>query len=250
MASTYGVPDWHQHLERTVASALLAHHSWLGLSDARTDSDVKPAPGKRLLDYACGPGMVTRTFAPYVDAAVGVDVSERMVERYRELASLLKPQKIDGIVGNLVDGECDGVGAPANYDSNSSSLQSLHNFDLAVVGLGFHHFDDPVRAVKALASRLRDDGGVLLIVDFVGGCGSKDDQERAERQKLSQSSLIPEAMHDTVRVHGFDRKGVEEMFTAAGLKAFEWDEIEEKVVLIVDGERKERRVFLAKGTKA
>ena len=294
MASTYGTQDWHQHLERTVSAALLARHSWLGLSEAKTKTETKTgteskpeanvtsAPGTiRLLDYACGPGMVTRTLAPYVDVAVGMDVSERMVERYRELAGSLDLQKLEGIVGNLVDGEAAEEKEKEEHDSakvngdSSSVKEELRNFDIAVVGLGFHHFDDPVRAAKALASRLRDEGGVLLIIDFVGGCGSRADREKAERQEQQQrqqrqeqkqkktrdlenegeeneadlDSLIPEAMHDTVRVHGFDREGVEEIFTSAGLKNFEWDEIEEEVKLIVDGQTKRRKVFLAKGVK-
>lgn len=197
--------------------------------------------------------MVTRTLAPYIDAAVGVDVSERMVERYRELASTSKLQKLDGIVGNLVDAqETEEENVAAKEGAAGATSPSMHDFDLAVVGLGFHHFDDPARAAKALASRLRDKTGVLLIVDFVGGCGSKADREKAEKLERSDDnhgSLIPEAMHDTVRVHGFNREAVEKIFTAAGLKSFEWDELEEEVELVVDGVSKRRRVFLAKGLK-
>ena len=207
--------------------------------------------------------MVTRTLAPYISAAVGVDVSERMVERYQELANTLELQKLDGIVGNLVDGQekeekvtAEGGGGAAA----GAASPAMHDFDLAVVGLGFHHFDDPARAARALASRLRSKTGVLLIVDFVGGCGSNADREKAEKLEHlngrhgekkddNQESLIPEAMHDTVKVHGFDRKGVERIFKAAGLYAFEWDELEEEVELVVDGESKRRRVFLAKGLK-
>ena len=263
MASTYGTQDWHQHLERTVSSALLARHSWLGLSEARSEAGANSARGKRLLDYACGPGMVTRTLAPYVDFAVGVDVSERMVERYRELAGSLKLQEVEGIVGNLVDGEEERArkgeeeSVSATNIGDSSALGALRDFDVAVVGLGFHHFDDPMRAAKALASRLREKGGVLLVVDFIGGCGSKADHQKKaevtakkdEANDVDEHSRIPKAMHATVRVHGFDRTGMQEIFTAAGLKDFEWDEIDEEVKLIVDGETKRRKVFLARGVK-
>ena len=258
MASTYSKADWHQQLERTVSNAILAHLPWLGLAQDGGSSPASSESGKRLLDYACGPGMVTRTLAPYINAAVGVDVSERMVERYRELADTLKLQKLDGIVGNLVDAQEKEEGAAG---AASATSPSMHDFDLAVVGLGFHHFDDPARAAKALASRLRSKTGVLLIIDFVGGCGSKADREKAEKLKRldeqqgeknkddNQGSLIPEAMHDTVRVHGFDRAAMERIYTTAGLWSFEWDELEEEVELVVDGESKRRRVFLAKGLK-
>jgi len=39
------------------------------------------------------------------------------------------------------------------------------NFDVAAVGLGFHHFDDPSLAARRLAERLKT-GGVLVILDF------------------------------------------------------------------------------------
>lgn len=40
------------------------------------------------------------------------------------------------------------------------------NFDVAAVGLGFHHFDHPALAARRLAERLKT-GGVLVILDFL-----------------------------------------------------------------------------------
>ena len=42
---------------------------------------------------------------------------------------------------------------------------NFFSFDIAAVGLGFHHFDDPTLAAQRLVERLRP-GGVLLILDF------------------------------------------------------------------------------------
>lgn len=44
--------------------------------------------------------------------------------------------------------------------------KEFFEFDIAAVGLGFHHFDDPALAAKRLAERLKT-GGVLFIVDFL-----------------------------------------------------------------------------------
>lgn len=60
--------------------------------------------------------------------------------------------------GNLLD--------PNDPDPREFSGFDFHLFDIAVVGLGFHHFDDPALAAQRLVERLRP-GGVLLILDFL-----------------------------------------------------------------------------------
>ena len=60
--------------------------------------------------------------------------------------------------GNLLD--------PNDPDPREFSGFDFHLFDIAVVGLGFHHFDDPALAAKRLVERLRP-GGVLMILDFL-----------------------------------------------------------------------------------
>ena len=53
-------------------------------------------------------------------------------------------------------------------DPNPAALASpeFSDFDIAAVGLGFHHFDDPALAARRLAERLKT-GGVLMILDFL-----------------------------------------------------------------------------------
>lgn len=52
------------------------------------------------------------------------------------------------------------------------------SFDVAAVGLGFHHFDDPSLAARRLAERLKT-GGVLVILDFFS------------HEKMDVSLLLP-----------------------------------------------------------
>lgn len=61
-------------------------------------------------------------------------------------------------VGNLLD--------PADPSPADFKGEEWFNFDLAVVGLGFHHFEDPTLAAERLAERLKP-GGVLMIIDFM-----------------------------------------------------------------------------------
>lgn len=62
------------------------------------------------------------------------------------------------VQGNLLD--------PNDPAPAALAGQEFFEFDIAVVGLGFHHFDDPALATRRLAERLKK-GGVLMIVDFV-----------------------------------------------------------------------------------
>jgi SAM-dependent methyltransferase len=60
--------------------------------------------------------------------------------------------------GNLAD--------PTDTSPAAFTDTKFFDFDVAGVGLGFHHFDKPDLASKRLAERLRP-GGVLFIIDFV-----------------------------------------------------------------------------------
>ena len=48
---------------------------------------ARPASDDRLLDVACGPGLVVCAFAPHVQEATGIDVTPAMLERARKLAA-------------------------------------------------------------------------------------------------------------------------------------------------------------------
>jgi SAM-dependent methyltransferase len=60
--------------------------------------------------------------------------------------------------GNLCD--------PTDPNPTALAAPEFSNFDIAAVGLGFHHFDDPALAARRLAERLKT-GGVLMILDFL-----------------------------------------------------------------------------------
>ncbi len=42
---------------------------------------TRPVPDDRLLDVACGPGLVVCAFAPHVREATGIDMTPAMLER-------------------------------------------------------------------------------------------------------------------------------------------------------------------------
>lgn len=131
--------------------------------------------------------------------------------------------------GNLLD--------PSDPAPATLSPASFHSFDVAAVGLGFHHFGDPDLAARQLASRLRP-GGVLFIVDFLPhGPGHGD-----------------APAHAGVAHHGFSEGRVRGIFEGAGVgRGFGIEEMGEGVVFHgvgAGGEEMRRRVFIARGEKA
>ncbi|KAF5615352.1 2-heptaprenyl naphthoquinone [Fusarium sp. NRRL 52700] len=127
----------------------------------------------RLLDYACGTGMLSRG-------------SSRQAYQ-----------------GNLADPEDPSPTAFAN--------SKFFGFDVAGVGLGFHHFDKPDLASKQLAERLNP-GGVLFIIDFVA---HKIDPKDAALRGITH--------------HGFIEDEIRKMFEDAGLTDFAYQELPEPI---------------------
>uniref|UniRef100_A0A8H7NMB8 Methyltransferase domain-containing protein n=1 Tax=Bionectria ochroleuca TaxID=29856 RepID=A0A8H7NMB8_BIOOC len=125
-------------------------------------------PGGRVLDYACGTGLLTNALSDQASECIGVDVSETMIERYNAKSSLEGPKR-KAYLGNLISKD----EQPATLFSGAE----FSGFDFAGVGMGFHHFDDPVLAATRLAERLAP-GGVLFIVDFEphGALGAMEGQ--------------------------------------------------------------------------
>lgn len=187
----------------------------------------------RLLDYACGTGLVSRALAQYVTQSVGVDISDNMVGAYNARAENqgLTKDVMHAYPGNLLDRE--------NPDPPSLADPLFSNFDVAAVGLGAHHFADPDFAAAQLARRLRP-GGVLFIVDFL-----------PHRRAVAGEEHPAE---HTVEHHGFSEERVRAMFEGAGAgKGFALAEMGDGVVfhgINKDGKTLERRVFIARGEKA
>ncbi|KAI0862902.1 S-adenosyl-L-methionine-dependent methyltransferase [Xylaria cubensis] len=190
-------------------------------SDEEGEGDNKKKPRRevRLLDYACGTGMMSRTFAPYTTQCVGMDVSENMVAAYNTRAENqgLSPEEMHAVLGDLIS------------DTPGDALLSpeLFNFDIAVVGGGFHHFGDPALAAKRLVERLKP-GGVLLIWDFLPhgplhrhgnhhhhhGHGEGEDHSHGHADN-GDKQTSPKVFHSVMH-HGFSESQMREIFTAAG----------------------------------
>ena len=132
-------------------------------------------------------------------------------------------------------------------------------FDLAVVGLGFHHFDDPDLAAKRLAARLKP-GGVLMIIDFMAHAphGHEDhhhhhhDSDGHAHSHGHEEGFVTEEKTDekalrTVTHHGFSEERIREVFVGGGVGK---DFVLEEMGQVKFGEKHGKRtLFMARGTK-
>lgn len=105
---------------------------------------------------------------------------------------------------------------PAAFDG-----AEFFGFDIAFVGLGFHHFADPALAAKRLARRLRSDGRLVII------------------DNLAEDHT------------GFSRESLQKMFEEAGVgKDYDFVVLSRPLKIGKGEDAREQRIFMAKGTKA
>jgi hypothetical protein len=172
-----------------------------------------------------------------------------MVTHYNEAArsSGLTTEQAHAVVGDLI-----GPEPPAAELSGPE----FYNFDIAAIGLGFHHFEDPPLAVKRLGERLKAETGVLVIVDFLPfehnpeaaaqhnyGHGHEHSHSHQEGQQVRS------AQH-TIKHNGFTATGIQHLFASAGVtEDFAFDVLPEPAVFDFPEGRKERTLFIAKARK-
>jgi ubiquinone/menaquinone biosynthesis C-methylase UbiE len=108
---------------------------------------ARPASDDRLLDVACGPGLVVCAFAPHVQEATGIDVTPAMLERARKLAA-------DKVLVNVAWRQGDVYALP--YQDAS--------FTIVTTRFSFHHFLDPAAVLREMV-RVCAAGGRIVVAD-------------------------------------------------------------------------------------
>jgi SAM-dependent methyltransferase len=165
VASQYEAKEWQKTMVKYVTSQLQARRDVFGIPLP----DEPPADKFRLLDYACGTGVVSRALGPYVSQILGIDLSANMVATYNENAqsSGIPREVTHAVHGNLLDEKPYLVKEDGERTDDQSFLRDpgFNDFDAVIVGLGFHHFENFTRCLKKLSERVKP-GGRVGIVDL------------------------------------------------------------------------------------
>ena len=107
------------------------------------------SPGDEVLDVGCGTGLTTREAARAAapGRVVGVDVSERMLERARQLTAAERLDNVRYELGDVQVHRFDPAG-----------------FDVAISRFGTMFFADPAAAFTNIAAALRPEARLVLLV--------------------------------------------------------------------------------------
>lgn len=134
-----------------------------------------------------------------------------MVASYNASASNQGLEKfMAASAGNLVGVQPESGGA-------TFEAQEWYDFDIVMVGLGWHHFEDPALAAKRLAARLKT-GGVLCILDFEthahdgGGHGGGHGHGHGHEKEATDAVTEESKAMATVTHHGFSADQIRKQF--------------------------------------
>jgi len=171
----------------------------------------------KLLDVACGPGVVTAALAPHASSVVAFDATTQMLEKAKA--------------------RCAKAGL-TNVAFRSGNAENLPfedaEFDGAVTRLAIHHFANPQRALDEMFRVLRP-GGAAAIVDAV----SSEDSEESNLHNAI------ERLRDPSHVRMLPASELDASVSRAGFRDIEhatWDmdrELEEWLAIVDDPARVE-----------
>jgi ubiquinone/menaquinone biosynthesis C-methylase UbiE len=148
-----------------------------------------PGPDDRVLDVACGGGLVARAFAPHVRHATGIDVTPAMLAEARKAAAEKGLDNISWDQGDVTT---------LPYADGS--------FTIVATRFSFHHFLDPLAVLREMV-RVCAPGGRIVVVD---SCPSEDVVKAAAFNRL-------ELLRDPSHTRALPLSEMKRLFAAAGL---------------------------------
>jgi SAM-dependent methyltransferase len=166
--------------------------------------------GDEVLDIGCGTGLTTREAARLAapGRVVGVDVSERMLERARELTVA---EGVDNVRYELGDAQVHRFD-PAR-------------FDVAISRFGTMFFDDPAAAFANIAAALRPEGRLVLLI---WQPREHNDWVRAFDDALGEAAQPPSPGLDAFSLG--DAKTTARLLEGAGFDDVRYEDVREPVL--------------------
>lgn len=192
--------QWVLNMAKKVADALSENVEWMGVR-----SRAEGSPPVKLLDYACGFGMVSSTLLGHFDIVRGIDISDTSVAGYNEIArkSGIPAEQMLAVQGTIPSTEMDTVLAKEDFS----------DFDLIAISMALHHIDDRVGVLSGLCERLRS-GGVLVVVDLTPEAHSHDHSHSNEQGHSHNHSHAQSHGHD--HDHGHDHSAASHTISKHG----------------------------------
>ena len=120
---------------------------------------AKPMPSDRMIDFCCGPGTVVAAFAPHVAIAVGLDVTQAMLDQGKALAEKRGLKNIEWC-----------------YSSAYSAPYPAGSFNIVASRFAFHHLENPKAAFAEMIRLAAKSSGRIVLCDAI----ASDDQEKAK----------------------------------------------------------------------
>lgn len=213
-----------EHLQRVTAEFARQAETfavWAENVDADVGARFGAALGEaargRVIDIACGPGVVTAALAPHAAAVVAFDATEPMLDKARARCAKAGVRNVEFKIG----------------DAENLPLADAE-FDGAVTRAAVHHFAQPQRAFDEMFRVLRP-GGAAVIADVISS-------EDADESRLHNAV---ERLRDPSHVRMLPASELDSCVRRAGfrdLQAATWDmdrELDEWLAIVSDPARVE-----------
>jgi SAM-dependent methyltransferase len=167
------------------------------------------SPGDEVVDIGCGTGLTTREAgrAAAPGCVVGVDVSERMLERARQVTAAERLANVRHELGDAQVHRFDPAG-----------------FDVAISRFGTMFFSDPAAAFANIAAALRPGARLVLLV-WQGH--DQNEWARAIDTALGDAALPPKPGADPFSLG--DAEATAGILEGAGFDDARFDEVHEPV---------------------
>ena len=160
---------------------------------ARMLAAASVTPAMKVLDVACGPGIVACAVAAQAAQVTGIDLTPAMIAQARERQRSLKLENIDWQVG-------DATRLPFAAGA----------FDVVLTRYSFHHMPDPAVVLREM-KRVCRNGGRVVVIDATPAPETQAAYDRMEtlRDPSHTSALTLDQLRALGRATGLSEQQVD-----------------------------------------